>query len=65
MKYAWFNDYCLAKKGAVYDYKLEWEAGRYRVGGKMFVMVGGDKEGKPIAHNQMRSGVFPAVARAI
>jgi predicted DNA-binding protein (MmcQ/YjbR family) len=48
MKYNWLNAYCLAKKGAEYDYKLEWEAGRYMVGGKMFVMVGGDKQGKPI-----------------
>ena len=48
MKYTWLDDYCLSKKGAVKDYKIEWEAVRYMVGGKMFVLQGGDKCGKPI-----------------
>ena len=48
MPYPWIDAYCLSKKGVVKDYKEEWEATRYQVGGKMFAMQGGDKEGNPI-----------------
>lgn len=48
MGYDWLDAYCLAKPGAVKDYQPEWEAHRYLVGGKMFAMHGGDKEGKEI-----------------
>ncbi|RCX18822.1 putative DNA-binding protein (MmcQ/YjbR family) [Anaerobacterium chartisolvens] len=48
MKYAWVDEYCLSKKGAVKEYKLEWNATRYMIKGKMFVLQGGDKEGKSI-----------------
>ncbi len=48
MKYEWLDDYCLAKPGAEKDYKPEWDAVRYMIRGKMFVMLGGDKEGRPI-----------------
>lgn len=39
---------CLAQKGTQQDYKEEWHAWRYLVGGKMYAMRGGDKEGRPI-----------------
>lgn len=48
MKYEWMDEYCCSKKGAVKDYKAEWEAFRYMVGGKMFVMQGQNKEKKDI-----------------
>ena len=48
MKYEWLDEYCLAKKGAEKDHKLEWNATRYMIRGKMFAMQGGDKHGKPI-----------------
>lgn len=48
MKYEWLDEYCLSKKGVEKDYKVEWEATRYMIRGKMFAMQGGDKEGKPI-----------------
>lgn len=48
MKYPWLEAYCLAKKGCEKDYKEEWEAWRYMLGGKMFAMQGSDKDGKPI-----------------
>lgn len=48
MNYSWLDEHCLARKGAVKDYKAEWNATRYMVDGKMFAMRGGDKEGKPI-----------------
>ena len=48
MKYTWLDEYCLSKKGAVKEYKVEWDATRYMIKDKMFVLQGGDKEGKPI-----------------
>lgn len=47
-QYAWMDAYCLAKAGVTKDYQLDWEATRYFIGGKMFVMIGGDRDGKPI-----------------
>ncbi|MFD3449498.1 MmcQ/YjbR family DNA-binding protein [Microbacteriaceae bacterium 4G12] len=40
--------YCRNQLGAIHDYKVEWQADRYQVGGKMFAMFGGDSVGKPI-----------------
>ena len=48
MKYLWLDEYCLSKKGAQKDYKPEWDATRYMIKDKMFVLEGKDKEGKPI-----------------
>lgn len=48
MKYDWLEEYCLAKPGTVKDFQPEWNAFRYFVGGKMFVMEGGDKYETPI-----------------
>lgn len=48
MNYDWLNEYCLNKNGSEKDFKEEWNATRYLIRGKMFVMKGGDKEGNPI-----------------
>lgn len=48
MNYPWLDEYCLSKPGAEKDYKPEWEATRYMLAGKMFVLWGGDKSGKEI-----------------
>jgi predicted DNA-binding protein (MmcQ/YjbR family) len=48
MKYGWLDEYCLSKKGTQKDFKVEWNATRYLIGGKMFAMQGGDKYHKPI-----------------
>ena len=48
MNYDFIQDYCLSKKGAEEDYKQEWDAIRYSVRGKMFVLVGNDGEGKSV-----------------
>lgn len=48
MKYEWVDSYCLAMRGASKDFQEEWHATRYKVRDKMFVMAGGDREGKPI-----------------
>lgn len=46
--YEWTREAALRNKGAEYDYKMEWEAERYLVGGKMFAMKGEHKDGRPI-----------------
>jgi len=46
--YEWLDNYCLSKAGAIKDYKVEWDATRYMVGGKMFAMCCEEKQGKPI-----------------
>ena len=43
-----YRDYCKTFKGVAFDFKAEWGAERYMVGGKMFCMFGGDKAGTPI-----------------
>jgi predicted DNA-binding protein (MmcQ/YjbR family) len=48
MNYDFLKTYCLAKKGVTEDYKPEWDAIRYSVGGKMFALVGNDAAGEPI-----------------
>jgi len=48
MDYDFIDDLCLSLTGASKDYKAEWDAVRYMVGGKMFAMVGGDGEGRAI-----------------
>ncbi|MCL2079471.1 MAG: MmcQ/YjbR family DNA-binding protein [Oscillospiraceae bacterium] len=47
-KYDWFEDYCKSKKGAYKEWKQEWGVHRYMIRDKMFIMHGGDKEGKEI-----------------
>jgi predicted DNA-binding protein (MmcQ/YjbR family) len=48
LKYEWLDKYCLSKKGVEKDFKIEWNVIRYMIRGKMFVMVGGDKQDKKI-----------------
>lgn len=48
MNYSWLEDYCLSKRGAEKEYKAEWEAIRYLVGGKMFGLQGNDSDGRSI-----------------
>ena len=48
MNYPWLDEYCKSKKGSIHDFKVEWGVDRYTINGKMFAMVGGDKNGVPI-----------------
>ena len=48
MRYEWMDAHFLSLPGAEKDFKVEWNAVRYLLGGKMFGMQGGDKEGRPI-----------------
>lgn len=50
MKYEWLDEYCLSKSGAVKDFKIEWDAARYLIGGKMFAMQGETKIKKRLLH---------------
>ncbi|MGE6632133.1 MmcQ/YjbR family DNA-binding protein [Bacillus sp. NPDC077027] len=40
--------FCLSLRGATHDYQPDWEADRYHIGGKMFAMMGGDANRKPV-----------------
>ncbi|MGG0655365.1 MmcQ/YjbR family DNA-binding protein [Rummeliibacillus pycnus] len=42
------HSFCLNLLGATHDYQEDWQADRYHIGGKMFAMMGGDSERKPI-----------------
>jgi predicted DNA-binding protein (MmcQ/YjbR family) len=48
MKYEWLDEYALGLMGAQKDFKEEWEAFRYTVGGRMFAMLGRDAAGREI-----------------
>jgi predicted DNA-binding protein (MmcQ/YjbR family) len=48
MNYPWLEEYCLQKTGAEKEYKPDWEASLYKVGGRMFALWGGDRDGRPI-----------------
>ncbi len=48
MQYTWIEQYCMSKKGVEKEYKLEWEALLFKIGGKMFVLQGQDNKGRSI-----------------
>jgi len=48
MKYAWFEEYAAAKTGAYKEFKVEWNADRYMIRDKMFIMHTRDGSGKEI-----------------
>ncbi len=47
MKYAWIDEYLLAKPAVTKDFKAEWNWIRYMIGGKMFAAVLLDFEHQP------------------
>ncbi len=42
------HTYCLKLRGTTHDYKEEWQADRYHIRGKMYVMMGGDGAGRSV-----------------
>lgn len=48
MPYPWFDEYVQSKTGCEKIWHEEWEVDLYRIGGKMFAMVGEDNKGVPI-----------------
>lgn len=48
MKYDWIDEFCLSMRGVSKDFKMEWEATRFLIRSKMFVMIGCNKEKEEI-----------------
>ena len=48
MSYPWLEAFCMQQPGTEKEFKAEWNATLYKVGGKMYVMDGGDKDETPI-----------------
>jgi Uncharacterized protein conserved in bacteria len=48
MNYPWLDEYCMSKKSATKEYKEEWQATKYMIGGKIFAMQGDDNTNRPI-----------------
>lgn len=46
MKYQWLDEFLLSKKGAIKDFKVEWNWTRYLIGSKMFAAICKDKDNK-------------------
>lgn len=68
MSYEWLEEYCLAKPGAVKEWKEEWEVFRYMVGGKMFLMDGDNGKGTLILtlkleplHGELARSTYPCI----
>lgn len=47
MRYTWLDKYLMDKNGVEKDFKAEWGWTRYMIGGKLFVAVCNDHDGKP------------------
>ena len=50
MNYPWLDEYCMSKQGATQEYKEEWKATKYMIGGKMFALQGNDNKDRPIVN---------------
>jgi predicted DNA-binding protein (MmcQ/YjbR family) len=48
MKYLWIEDYLMSKKGAIRDFKVEWQWHRFLIMNKMFAVICIDNIGKDI-----------------
>ena len=44
----WIHDYCMKKLGVEEEFKDAWNAQLYKLGGKIFVMHGEYKDGRPL-----------------
>jgi len=48
MNYPWLDEYCMSKQGATKEYKEEWKATKYIIGGKIFALQGNDNTNRPV-----------------
>jgi len=48
VNYPWLDEYCMSKQNATKEYKEDWKATKYLVGGKMFALEGNDNTGRPV-----------------
>jgi len=44
----WIHDYCMQKSGVTEEFKEAWNSQLYKLGGKIFVMHGEYKDGRPL-----------------
>ena len=44
----WIHNYCMQKRGVEEEFKEAWNAQLYKLGGKIFVMHGTFKDGRPL-----------------
>ena len=44
----WIHDYCMQKPGVTEEFKDAWNSQLYKLGGKIFVMHGEYKDGRPL-----------------
>lgn len=44
----WIHDYCMQKRGVTEEFKDIWNSQLYKLGGKIFVMHGEYKDGRPL-----------------
>ncbi len=63
----WIVDYCMQKAGVTKEFKAAWNATLCRVGGKIFLMLGEYKDGRPLmpvklepAFSELLRAQFPA-----
>ena len=46
--HSWIHTYCMQKRGVEEEFKEAWNAQLYKLGGKIFVMLGEYKDGRPL-----------------
>ena len=44
----WISEYCQQKQGVTQEFKAAWNATVHLIGGKIFVMLGEYKDGRPL-----------------
>ena len=59
---SWIHDYCMQKRGVEEEFKAAWNAQLYKLGGKIFVMHGEYKDGRPLLTVKLEPA-FSAILR--
>ena len=59
----WISGYCQQKQGVTQEYKAAWNANLHLIGGKIFVMLGEYKDGRPLLTVKMEPA-FSELLRA-
>lgn len=59
----WISEYCQQKQGVTQEYKAAWNATVHLIGGKIFVMLGEYKDGRPLLTVKMEPA-FSELLRA-
>ena len=59
----WISEYCQQKQGVTQEFKAAWNATVHLIGGKIFVMLGEYKDGRPLLTVKMEPA-FSELLRA-